>query len=677
MVVDGVNGARGSAHLNYRLTTVAPSSPPSLLQAPASLTVVQGSIATFEVRADGSAPLVFQWFKDGSPLDGATLPSLTFATAQPLRRRRLFRARQQRRRRRHIRARCPFRSRSALAAPGPDTAHCRPGQPRDVRRPRRRFRAAQSSNGSRTARSSTVPRSPHSPSPQPNPPTPPPTPCASATPPAPSPPRPSLLSVLVPPSLLQAPAPLTVVQGSPATFDVRADGSAPLSFQWFKDGSPLDGATLASLTFATAQPSDAAAYSVRVSNAAGAVTSAPVVLSVLVPPSLLQAPTPLTVVQGNPATFDVRADGSAPLSFQWFKEGSPLDGATFPSLPFAATQPSDAAAYSVRVSNAAGAVTSVPVVLSVLIPPSLLQASTPLTVVQGSPATFDVRADGSAPLSFQWFKDGSLLDGATLPSLTFAAAQPSDAAAYSVRLSNAAGAVTSAPVVLSVLIPPSLLQAPTPLTVVQGNPATFDVRADGSAPLSFQWFKDGSPLDGATLPSLPFATAQPSDAASYSVRVSNAAGAVTSAPVVLSVLIPPSLLQAPTPLTVVQGSPATFDVRADGSEPLSFQWFKGRFAHRRCDVPLAHVRRDPTLRRRRLLRARQQRRRRRHVRARRAVRSRSALAPPNARADHGRPGITCLPARRSGRHSVPALPMVQGRTCSCGCDAGPTGLGRH
>jgi hypothetical protein len=455
MVVDGVNGARGSAHLNYRLTTVAPPSPPILLQSPAPLTVVQGQPAAFEVRVDGSPPLAFQWFKDGSPLDGATLASLTFAAVQP----------------------------SDAAA-----------------------YSVRVSNAAGALTSAPV-----------------------------------ALSVLIPPSLLQSPAPLTVVQGQPATFEVRADGSPPLAFQWFKDGSPLDGATLTSLAFAAVQPSDAAAYSVRVSNAAGALTSAPVALSVLIPPSLLQTPAPLTVVQGQPAAFEVRVDGSPPLAFQWFKDGSPLDGATLASLAFAAVQPSDAAAYSVRVSNAAGALTSAPVALSVLVPPSLLQSPAPLTVVQGQPATFEVHADGSAPLAFQWFKDGSPLDGATLASLAFGAVQPSDAAAYSVRVSNAAGAITSAPVALSVLIPPSFLQSPVPLMVVQGTPASLRVEATGSPSLHYQWSKDGRVLAGATQDRLEWAAIRPVDAGVYRVVISNDAGQIESSAVTVAVQVASSI----------------------------------------------------------------------------------------------------------------------------------------
>jgi pectate lyase len=81
--------------------------------------------------------------------------------------------------------------------------------------------------------------------------------------------------------IITAPASRTAIAGSSVTFSVVASGAAPLSYQWARDGADLAGATGASLTLPSVQASDAGAYTVKVSNGGGAVTSGAVRLAVL------------------------------------------------------------------------------------------------------------------------------------------------------------------------------------------------------------------------------------------------------------------------------------------------------------------------------------------------------------------------------------------------------------
>src|ERR1019366_2256756 len=104
------------------------------------------------------------------------------------------------------------------------------------------------------------------------------------------------------------------MQGQNASFSVVANGSAPFSYQWNFNGSPVSGATDASLTLNNVQATDAGSYAAVVSNVAGSVTSAVATLTVLVPSGITTQPQNLTVIQGNSASFSVVASGTAPLS---------------------------------------------------------------------------------------------------------------------------------------------------------------------------------------------------------------------------------------------------------------------------------------------------------------------------------------------------------------------------
>src|SRR5262245_38033942 len=83
---------------------------------------------------------------------------------------------------------------------------------------------------------------------------------------------------------------------------------------------------------------------------------------------------------------------------------------------------------------------------------------------------------------------------------------------------------------------PNITQAPAPQTIFLGDPATFQVSADGSLPLSYQWYRNGSPIAGATDPALTIpAVAGVDHQVQFSVRVTNALGLVISSPVSLTV----------------------------------------------------------------------------------------------------------------------------------------------
>lgn len=83
------------------------------------------------------------------------------------------------------------------------------------------------------------------------------------------------------PAITTQPASLTVTAGHPATFTVVASGTAPLSYQWQKDGAAITGATSSTYTTPLTVGSDnGAMFTVVVSNSAGSVTSNPAMLTV-------------------------------------------------------------------------------------------------------------------------------------------------------------------------------------------------------------------------------------------------------------------------------------------------------------------------------------------------------------------------------------------------------------
>jgi hypothetical protein len=83
------------------------------------------------------------------------------------------------------------------------------------------------------------------------------------------------------PFIVSQPLSQASVGGAPVTFTATAGGTPALAYQWLFQGSPLAGATTASLTVASPGDNDSGGYSLRVTNAYGITNSAVAILSVV------------------------------------------------------------------------------------------------------------------------------------------------------------------------------------------------------------------------------------------------------------------------------------------------------------------------------------------------------------------------------------------------------------
>ena len=210
----------------------------------------------------------------------------------------------------------------------------------------------------------------------------------------------------VPPSITTHPQSQTVCAGSSVTFSVEASGTAPLSYQWKKDGTDISGATSANYTISSVTTGHAGSYTVVVSNACGSVTSNAATLTVNTPPLITAQPQSQTVCAGNTATFSVVATGTG-LSYQW--QVSTDDGSTWSDISGATsdsyTTPSLTAAdngkkFRVVVTGTCGSVTSDTATLTILgADVQITKTHSPDPVVAGRTLTYTLLIQNNGPCS--------------------------------------------------------------------------------------------------------------------------------------------------------------------------------------------------------------------------------------------------------------------------------------
>ncbi|MCX6921629.1 MAG: hypothetical protein NT154_00185, partial [Verrucomicrobia bacterium] len=174
-----------------------------------------------------------------------------------------------------------------------------------------------------------------------------------------------------------------------------------------------------------------------------------------VPATVRQDPASTTNYAGHTVQFTVLADGTPTLLYQWFKRGALVSGATGSAYAFTCAVADDGADFQVIVTNNYGSATSHVAILTVST--NLLIDAQPTSITRnvGSKAAFQVVAEGALPLSYQWYKDTSLIPGATNQTLWLSnVSLLDDSSNYSVRVSNPYTFINSDPATLNVQIRP-------------------------------------------------------------------------------------------------------------------------------------------------------------------------------------------------------------------------------
>jgi ASPM-SPD-2-Hydin domain-containing protein/HYDIN/CFA65/VesB family protein/immunoglobulin I-set domain protein len=293
------------------------------------------------------------------------------------------------------------------------------------------------------------------------------------------------------------------------------------------------------------------------------------------PPAITTQPVSQTIISGQAATFSVAASGTAPMSYQWQKNGTPMSGATAASYTTSAETTADnGAQFSAVVTNSAGSASSSAATLTVNAATYTLSASpTSLSfgsVNTGSNSTLkatltntgnsnvtvaSVSASG-AGYSASGISTGQLLtpgQTATL-SVTFAPSAAGSVSGSVALASNASNSPISVGLTGSGVVsaqPPTITTQPASQTIIAGQTATFSVAASGTAPLSYQWQMNRAAISGATAAS--YTTRAETIGASgeqFAVVVTNGAGNVTSNAATLTVNAATYLLNAsPTSLS--------------------------------------------------------------------------------------------------------------------------------
>ena len=386
------------------------------------------------------------------------------------------------------------------------------------------------------------------------------------------------------------PAVGSTLTANPGTW---SPAGATFTYVWLRGGAPISGATSSTYVVGLADVGAAISVTVTGSLAGFTPTSATSAPTAVVPqPSVVAgtvtisgSPYALSTLTANPGTW---SPANVRLSYQWLRDGVPIAGATGQTyaIPFADIGHTlSVSVTGSRVGLGSATAVSAPtpaiqqqriVAGTVTITGTPMVAST-LTAQPGTWTPATVR------LSYQWFRDGVAIPGATDPTYTLVTADLGHRLTVSVlgtRFGYVPASATSAPTA-----PVQAAHVIAGTVTITGTAAAGNrLRANAgtwtptNVTLTYQWLRDGAPIAGATGTRY---TVTPTDAGHTlavtvtGTRTGFTPATATSAP---TAVVPPAQVAAGT--VAIQGRPVqgSFLIAQTGgwsqNVSISYQWLR-------------------------------------------------------------------------------------------------------
>jgi len=350
------------------------------------------------------------------------------------------------------------------------------------------------------------------------------------------------------------------------TVSAQINYGAIMTYQWEKDGLPIQGQTQPVLYFPSLKFNQSGVYRCKIMGPGTTKTvySKPVAVYVATPTLVTEQPTNQLVNLGGVATltFDAHVNGKRiadairdyEVKVQWYKlvnetQSTPLTdlmpriaGSKSNYLTINKVTSADFGKYFAEIEGLCGKVkTNVVEINEEILEINFTQQPQSNSLCAGGEIIFNVDAttQSTKEITYNWYKDGVMLkntpgkyDGVNSKHLIIYNVAKSDAGEYWVvaKLKGTAVEKNSSKAKLTVKTLPEIIVNTSDVTVKTDEQLSLEVLVaePEEIGLKYQWYKDGKPINGADEPIYLVEKASPTDAGEYWCEITNNCGKVTS-----------------------------------------------------------------------------------------------------------------------------------------------------
>ncbi|MEA3497094.1 MAG: immunoglobulin domain-containing protein, partial [Bacteroidota bacterium] len=356
-------------------------------------------------------------------------------------------------------------------------------------------------------------------------------------------------------------------------FNVSATGTTPFNYQWYFNNDTINGATSYSYTISNLDTSNTGQYYCKVSNSCGNISSTNIALTVNQAPSITTQPSNAIICSGSTANFSLTASGTSPITYQWYGNNGLINGATNNSYSINNADTSNTGSYYCIVTNSCGVDQSLTKTLTVQTAPDISSQTSNTTKCENASVAFNVNANGSSPISYQWYFDNSQISGATNNFYSIGLLSTSDAGQYYCKVSNTCGINQSNNISLTVKTYPDITTNTSSTSRCEGQSMTFSVSATGSSPISYQWYNNSGSISSATNNLYDINVVDTNDEQSYYCIATNICGNDQSKNIALSVNTKPDVNTYTDTTTICVNDNLILNITANSSVNVSYEWY--------------------------------------------------------------------------------------------------------
>jgi hypothetical protein len=222
------------------------------------------------------------------------------------------------------------------------------------------------------------------------------------------------------------------------------------------------------------------------------------------------SPTTVRIDLGQSQQFtSIAGGGRPPYSYQWYRNGTIVPGATGQNWTFTPSATGHYRVY-VNITDSLNSKVQSNIVTDIIVYPSLTTSISPAIVnlTVGNTQQFNSTVSGGlAPYTYQWYyTNNTAITGATTSTLTYKANLTGTYNIYLNVTDKLSNKVKSNTATLNIYSQPTVTISPVSVNIAFGGSQTFTSAVSGGVlPYTYRWYLNGSAVAGANSDSYVFA----------------------------------------------------------------------------------------------------------------------------------------------------------------------------